>query len=413
VPVTQVAHDFTLQAGIPLIRAGETAKGVRLTQSRFATDDSGKSDASWQVPVIVKSAHGEWRGLVGRPADVAVRGVAIVNAGQAGYFRTLYDRRLTAKLAARFRKLAPADQLGLINDSLALGTSGYQPMTAWLALARQARPGMALQVLTRLADQIDTLNELYRGLHGADAYRRWGRRVLAPLFAKIGWTAKPGEDQNRALLRSKLLHALSALGDTKVIADARTRFAAFRKNPQSLTADGRDSVLDIVARHADAAMWDQLHALAKTASSPLEQRQYYRLLGLARDDRLAEKTLALVLGDDAPATLRPELLTSVAGDVRTPLPGAAPELAFDFALAHADAINAMLEPDSRNEFIPRLAGVCYDPAVVGKLNAYAAAHIAPSAMRPAIVAEAQIRYWIELRTKRLPEIDRWLKRHKR
>jgi aminopeptidase N len=411
VPVTQVAHDFTLEAGIPLIRASATPKGLRLTQDRFAADDSGKAETVWHVPVIEKTLGGkrEWRGLVSReaPVDLALpKGATpIVNAGQGGYFRTLYNKTLLARLAVHFRALTPADQLGLLSDSRALGFSGYAPMGEALALARQARPGMNSQVLKSIAEQIDGLNDLYRGLKGRAAFRRWGLALLRPLFAKVGWTAKPGEDQNVTLLRGALLDALSDLDDPGVIAEARKCFKAFRKNPESLSADLRQEVLAIVASHANAATWDELHALAKSATGSLEKRQYYVLLGASHDKALAQKTLDLAMSDEAPVTLRPSLLRSVSGYF--------PEMAFDFALAHADAINAMLEPDSRSEFVPKLASSCYDPAAINKLKAYAAAHIAPSAMRTVVVAEATIRYSAELRSKRLPEIDKWLKRHKR
>ncbi|MEJ1973196.1 MAG: M1 family aminopeptidase [Lacunisphaera sp.] len=58
--VAGIAHDFTLQAGVPLITATPTADGdLSLTQSRFALDDSGAAGGSWQVPVIVLSATGQ------------------------------------------------------------------------------------------------------------------------------------------------------------------------------------------------------------------------------------------------------------------------------------------------------------------------------------------------------------------
>ncbi len=57
-PVTQVAHDFTLQAGIPLIRVTSGAAGVHLAQERFAVDDSGKAGGNWHVPVSVATVGG-------------------------------------------------------------------------------------------------------------------------------------------------------------------------------------------------------------------------------------------------------------------------------------------------------------------------------------------------------------------
>jgi aminopeptidase N len=410
-PISGVAHDFTLQSGVPLVRAVATRRGVRLTQEGSAADETGTAPKAWQVPVVEKALAGksEWRGIVSRenPADIALPkgAAAIVNAGQAGYFRTLYDKALSVRLAARFRTLAPADQLGLLSDSRALGYSGAQPMANLLALTSQARSTMNPQVLAEIAGRIAGLDALYRDLPGRAAFRFYGLRVLRPLFTKVGWTARPGENANTPLLRTALLDALNQLDDPAVIAKARKYFAAAAKNPESLSGDLRGGVLAIVAVHADAATWEQLHALAKKAQSSLEKRQFYDLLGSAHDRALAERALALALTDEAPVTMRPGIVASVADYY--------PEMAFGFTEAHLDAVNAMLEPDSRNEFAPRLAQSSTDPAMIAKLDTFAAAHIPATARQETAKAKASISYAAMVRAKRLPEIDRWLKRHRR
>ncbi len=79
------------------------------------------------------------RGAAVEPGLDASRG-AVVNDGQAGYYRTLYDAKLMKALVDDFRKLSPENQFGLINDSRALGYSGYAPLADFLAIAEQADP---------------------------------------------------------------------------------------------------------------------------------------------------------------------------------------------------------------------------------------------------------------------------------
>jgi aminopeptidase N len=405
-PVSAVAHDFTLQEGVPLIRVTKTATGVHLTQDRFAADDSGKAPLVWHVPVIEASigAKTQWRGLVSRdkPVDIAVpKGeVTIVNAGQFGYFRTLYTPELFAGLAANFRKLGAADQIGLLNDTRALGFSGYAPLTQFLELAEQANPGMDPQVLSIAVGRLQGLFDMYRGLPGEAVMRAFVQKTLEPLLAHVGWDAKPGENQNVTLLRSDLLDALSDAGDGGVIAQGKQRFAAFVKNPQSLSGDLRKSVLLIVSTHADPAIWSQLHTLAKTTKDSQQKEEYFTMLGAARDPALVKQALELVLTDEAPVTVRPSIIDAADGYF--------PETAVDFVSAHADAINAMLEPDSRNEYLPRLAGNSYDTATIPKLEAYAAAHIPATALQATVKAKAAILYYAQVRKDRLPEVDRWL-----
>ncbi|MEI9990311.1 MAG: M1 family metallopeptidase [Rhizomicrobium sp.] len=404
--ITGVAHDFTLQAGVPLIRVTRTATGIHLTQDRFAADESGAAPQTWHVPVIARTLGGaEWKGIVSadQPADLAAApdAATVVNAGQAGYFRTLYAPEALAPIAANFSRLDAADQIGLLNDTSALGYSGYEKLSDFLGLARNASPALDPSVLSVLAARVEGIGQLYRGLPGEAAYRTFAQRLLEPLLAAVGWDGKPGESQNVTLARNDLIAALSDLGDAAAIAEAKARFEGFVKNPESLSGDLRRNVLRTVAMNADAAIWEELHTLARTTKDSLAKREYYTLLGLARDPALAKRALDLVLTDEAPVTVRPTLVA-----------GASvynPEMAFDFLAAHADAINAMLEPDSRGSFAPRIAGESYDPATIAKLNAYAQAHIPENARQDVTKAAAAIVYYAGIRKDRLPEVDAWLK----
>ncbi len=408
-PMTQVAHDFTLQAGIPLIRVTPNADGIHLTQDRFAVDDSGKAGGSWHVPVTVSSVSGTvlWQGLVSAdaPVDVPVPAgtVAVVNAGQAGYFRTAYDPASLAKLSADFQVLGSADQLGLLNDTKALGYAGYTPLSDFLGLTDRVTPDFDPTVLSVVATRLGQLNFLYEGLPGQAAFQAYGRSVLKPIFAKVGWTAEPGESQNTALLRSDLLETLGTLDDPDVIAEARKRFAAYLKDPTSLSADLRHDVLRIVADHADAATWDQIHDLAKAAKSNLEKRGLYVLLAQAHDRNLASKALKLSLDDEVPVTTRPALPSAVSYYY--------PDMAVDFVSANDDVFEKLLEPDNRAGYVPRLASSSRDLSMIPKLDAYAAQHIPATARGAVVKAEGIINENAGVREKRLPDVDAWLAAH--
>ncbi|MGH7783919.1 MAG: ERAP1-like C-terminal domain-containing protein, partial [Candidatus Binatia bacterium] len=192
----------------------------------------------------------------------------------------------------------------------------------------------------------------------------------------------------------------SQVGDEAIIAEAKKRFAEYVKNPSSLAADMRRNVLDVVAFNADAQIWDQLHALAKTTNDTMQKTEYYTLLGLAQDKALAQKALDLALTEEAPITVRPTIAAAVSNWY--------PEMAFDFVVAHLDRFNAMLEPDSRNQFEVRLAGNSYEPSMIPKVRAYAQQHIPPTARQSAVKAEAAIAYYAQIRAKHLQDIDRWL-----
>ena len=407
--ITDVAHGFTLQPGIPLLRVSTTPKGLHMVQERFTADGSGKPAESWQVPVIIASVAGRplWHGLVssGKPVDVTVAAdtLPVVNAGQAGYYRTLYDTASFSKLAGQFGSLRPADQLGMLNDSKALGLAGYASMGDFMQLTTQASPGMDTLVSQQLVEQLQDLDDFYQGLPSQPAFKAYGRKVVAPLFAAVGWDARPNEDKNVTIQRSALLGALGEFDDPAVIGEARKRFAAYLKDQHSLTPDMREVVLSIVAEHADAATWEQLHGLARSSTSNLEKRQLYRWLAQARDRSLVQRALELSLTDEVPATARPSLVSAASHYY--------PELALDFFTAHQDAYNAVIEPASRSRYAPRLAFQASDTGIIAKLEAYAAKNIPANARGDVVKAETSIKERAAIRSQRLPEVDAWLKAH--
>jgi aminopeptidase N len=406
--ITAIAHDFTLQAGVPLISIDSPAgKGVRVTQSRFGADAGSKTPRSWRTPVTVWNIGEPWKVVISadKPAvaaDAVTRNAPLLNAGQIGYFRSRYSPELSARIAAAAATLPPGDQLGLIYDSQALGLAGYAPMGDFLAIARNLQAAEDTVVLKALTQQLAGLINLYRGQPGEAAYAAFARARLAPAYARVGWDAKPGEADNDALLRRTVLATLGKLDDPAVIAEARRRFTAWLAAPSTLTGTTRQTVLQIVADHADAATWDQLHALGQKATDATDKTRFYHYLGVSHDPALADKALALALTKDPPATDAPELISGVSEVY--------PEKAFDFAVAHRAAIDAMVEPTSRTSFLVGLASGSHDAAILPKLKAFAAT--VPASTRGEVTKTVStVLYQQVIVAKRLPEVDRWLAAH--
>ena len=404
-PVSGIAHDFTLQAGVPLIRVTATP-GLDLTQGRFATDASGNTPTQWRVPVVVQAPDGgQWHGIVAAGAavnpPVSPDSGTLVNAGGYGYFRTLYAPELVTRLSARFASLQSIDQFGLLEDTEALGMAGSEPLADTLQLARRVRADMHPQVQLTVADMLFDIARRYRGRSGEAAFRAYAQTVLEPLYAPVGLKPLAGEDPNINLVRGALINVLSYLGDEDLVRQARELFAQYRGDADSLQGDLRNEVLRIVAEHADAATWDQIHDLARTTHNAAEKTRYYELLGMAFDPDLARQALNLTLSDEIEITSRPMLLNDVADRH--------PDMAFDFAIAHREQVNIWLEPNARDNFEAKLLTGTVDPVQLEKLKNYVDAHLPASARRPALAVESQIAYDIRIREERLPQIDAWMK----
>lgn len=408
-PMLDIAHDFTLQPGIPMLRVSATCNNGKTTlsfaQGEFTRDRPDKQPLRWRVPVIAQSVGGQpVRTIVEGghgTLDVPGCGPVVVNAGQSGYYRTLYAPEQFATLREGFVKLDAIDQLGLMNDVWALGMAGLQSPSDYLDLAQQAPVDADPQIWGDIAGRLLSLDEYYEGDADRQArFRAFAVERLAPVFARVGWNAKPGEADPVTILRTQLIETLGALGDRDVVAESRRRYAAQSGDADALPGALRRTVLGVVARHADAATWDQLHAAAKAEKTPLVKNELYALLASTQDATLARRALDLALTDEPGAT-------NSAGMIRT-VARLHPELAFDFAVAHREQVDARVDSTSRARYYPALANASLDPAIIGRIREYAQAHVAERSRTASETAIANIGYRIQVREQRLPAIDAWL-----
>lgn len=409
VKVSDIAHDFTLQDGIPLISVEGSEKGITLAQSRFGMDQSRDRSHDWRVPVIASELGGKapWRGVVeGRSTtDVqlsAASGV-LVNFGQSGYYKALYRGEMFNRLSDGFASLPAADQLGLIFDTRMLGYAGDVPLSKLFELALNSNASMHPRALTELADRLAALDRFYDGLPEKRAYRAFALKVLRPIFASVGWKPKRQESPNMPLLRAALLDDLSALGDPDVVAEANRRFARLVVRPAAFAAEERRVILSIAARNADEKTWERLREFARRTADTIERERYFGLLATAADAGLAKRALELTLTSEIAATTRPTMV-SLASDLH-------PELAFDFATNHYDEVKTWLEPTTQNRFFPDLISKGMNEDLIAQLNAFAEKHIPATALRATQVSASQIALNASVRTKRLPETFTWLATH--
>lgn len=412
-PVSAIARDFTTQPGIPLIivdsvrcEAGNSV--VTLIQGRFGADEASKAAQTWRVPVLVQTVGSDAVATTvveGGRGEVTAEGCGPVkvNAGNTGYFRTVYPQGQFEALKWVFADLAPLDQRGLLNDSWALGAAGYAPVSNYLGLVTEVQVDADPVIWGQVASTLDNLEGLYDGQPGEADYDAFARERLAPLMALVGWEAKADEPANAAILREQLITVLSNLDDPAVIAEARRRYAASASDPSALPAGIRQVVLNTVGTHADTATWDDLVARANAAQSPVEKSGYRTALALASDPVLAGQTLDLVFGGDIqPQEGLPMLFT---------LSASSPDLLWQRAIADQAAYDRLLPPPYRVLGLAMIAGTTRSPERIAEMRAYVAAHYPGAPTSEIEKASAAVDYAARIQSERLRDVTTWLEAH--
>jgi len=406
--LVSIAHDFTSKPGIPLVKVdsaqcqgGQTV--LTLSQGEFSRDAKDKQPLSWNVPVKAQTLGGTAQRLILQgKGQITLPGCGayVVNAGQTGYYRSLYPAANVAALAKDFGKLATIDQTGLLADNFQLALGGYQPMGLALdlidAVPATGSPAVLAEVPGYLRSAYDMLESDTAAQARVAAY---ASAKLTPMLTEIGYDAKAGEGPQVPVLRSSLIATLGAMGDKAVVAEANRRFAALANDPAALDGPLRNVWLGIIAQNADQATWDKLRAMANGAKTDLEKSMLFAQLGRAKDEALGAKALDLALSDEPGKTTSAAIISQV---------GAAhPMLAVDYVLAHRQQYEALIDVSARSQALGRLGGGSADPAMVTKLDAYATQYLTPESRKVVDRAISGIKTRIETRSRLKPALTAW------
>jgi aminopeptidase N len=376
-PVGPIAHDFTLQPGVPLVTMTDArcvggSTRVSLTQGRFAYDDSARQAETWRVPMTLgvlgqPTTLATIRGAAVQPVIVRGCGTIVLNRDKGSYARVQYSAPAHAAIVRDFGKLALTDQLGTLGDDFALAKGGNQRLDRYFAdvgaIGIDANPLLWQTVASQMSD----LDERVAKGPARDAVGAKIVRKLQPVMTRVGFDAAGSEGALTATLRETLISVLGDHGDPAVVARSRALFAALQKDPEAIPAPIRAPILGVFAYNASAADWDALLALTMAEKNPVTKNSYIRLLGAAKDDALAQRALALLPTDRFTAPQKASLLRSVAN--------AHPDMAFDYAVAHIALVNTLVETSTRAGFVAGLGAGSDDPAMPAKITAFAAANL--------------------------------------
>ena len=325
--IGQIAADWTQQGGFPLVSVAAAcdaagARTITLSQQRFLLSGTDPRQPKWHIPLQLRSgAAASTRSIL--LADDGQKVAAgrcdeplSVNADAIGFYRTRYDEATFTVNARNFARLPDADRIALLDDQWALVESGKAELASYLTLASAMGSSVDARQWDQIVEALGTIEYDERGTSGHKAYAAFARSIIKPIAEQLGWNAKPDETPNVQKLRRKLLADLGAWGDPDVISEARRRFDAFMKDHSGLGPDDQEMVLSIVMRDADAATFDQVHAMAKQAKDEAELQRYYTALVNVRDPQLAAQVVQIALSSELPpqaVQLRVRMVFGLAG----------------------------------------------------------------------------------------------------
>ena len=407
-PVVAIAASWTEQPGLPLVLMKSTESGVTASQERFTVHQKSPKPLEWKIPIAYRDVSSTTSPpkvflLEQKSAtlpDVQPSQNVKLNAGDVGYFRTRYDSGHFEKLRSLAAHLPEADKVNLVSDIWALVEADRAPISDYLKLVDGLREDNSLALWEQITATLSAIDFLYLGNHERAAFPACARWLIRPVFDRVGWEPKRGEQVADGLLRAKLIAEVSEFSDEDVIAGARGRFKKFLTDPNMLPPHLRPAVLDVVGRYADQKTWDKLHELGLKTQSLEEKGNFYHAMATALNPELAKRTLPLSLTDELPASRAIFLVVWVARD------GEQPEIAWKFAQANREKLDAKLGAMAAVRFVPYLMRGFSETRHAADLETYAQKYM-PAKSEVEKAAE-EIRFNADLKARIIPEIHKWL-----
>lgn len=366
--IPKAFSSFLNQAGVPLVSAklqcGAGTPKLELSQQRFLPRGSqGSSNQTWNIPVCVRYPTGsdDQRACVLMTNVTASMELTntkgcpswtYANADQAGYYLVLYQKEALDSLLKDEKTLSLMERVGLVGDIAGL-TQRYMPLGEAMALGPKFAQDPSRSVVTKTLAIVGGLdNHLVPG-NLKPNYRRYLSNLFKQRALRLGWNAKPGEDDDTHLLRPVLFGVLANHAeDPEFIAHARELANAWLEDRHAVEPDLAGTALVASARHGDRAFFDRLHTQAKKETDENFQGNLLTAMGSFRDAEIAKTALAIVLSDEFDTRQSIAILFSA---------GNTPEIrdiAYDFVKQNWDALIAKL-PNDFVGFLPfAAAGYC-------------------------------------------------------
>jgi aminopeptidase N len=414
--VAAIAAGWTEQAGFPVVRVvascdAQGGRTIALSQQRFLLQGSDPGGARWNVPLQIRSgAQAAPRSvLLGRDGESIAAGrcdeALSINAGSVGFYRAAYDEATMQNNVRAFATIPRADRIAMLDDEWALVEAGVQPLPTFLALVKATGSDLHERAWETITQALRLIEYDERGTPGHDAFTAYARSIIKPIANQLGWQAGAGDTPGIQQLRHDVIRDLGAWGDEQIIAEARKRFERFVVDRSSIVPDDQDIVLSIVARYADAATFEQLHAIAREARNETEQRRYYAAMMRVRDPQLGAQAARIALSDEIPPQASALRLTLVAL-----LDGEHPQLSWTTFTENAGPITQSWGPAAPAVMAQALPGIYWNSVPPDALEAWLRAHV-PAEMAPQVARGMEgARFKLGEKTMLVEAADRYLER---
>jgi alanyl aminopeptidase len=419
---------FLDQTGVPVISADLVCEpgeppSIELAQEWFLPAGSAGSstDRTWQVPVCIK--YGQSRGpanvreqctLLAEEADSLVLTGArrcpdwvLANAGGGGYYRSVYDAEMHARLLGPARRhLSVAERVRLATDIQSMIQAGNLELGDALGLV----PALLADPSDHVAlAAVELVAEMRAHLVPAaldENYRRFVRDTFGPRARKLGWqTAASDAPATRSLRRALLGLVAIAGNEPTLVAQARRLADTWLEQRSGVDPELLETALGAASAHGDAAFHARLESALAATEDRHQRSAILEGLAHARDPARVRKNIDMLLSGAVD-------VREGAGLLLAPLE--VPETRDLVEQIIRDSYDALAErvPGPARSYLIRAAGAHCDREHLERLDTFFGPRVATIPGGPRALAETRERIQLCMAARELqqPSVETFLKK---
>jgi puromycin-sensitive aminopeptidase len=235
----------------------------------------------------------------------------LLNEGGSGFYRVRYPADLLEALTSNLGELSAIERFGLVSDTWAATVAGLTPLADFAMLARLFRDETDLSVWRALIGGLNYLDMIV-----TEAQRpflaRAVRDIAGPAAARLGWTARPGENELTRQLRATLIGVLGTIGeDPDIQTRAHEHYTEWSRNPAQADRDLLPALIGILAHSGDSARYQDFKKNFKSAPTPQEEQRYLFSLAGFRVPEVLRQTMEMTLSGEVRTQNAPFLMHSL------------------------------------------------------------------------------------------------------
>jgi puromycin-sensitive aminopeptidase len=309
--VAALMHAWTALPGYPVLSYEEgEAQQDRFVASARESKRLAESDEAtaqvWPVPFAARLADGtvtEPLLMTEKQTELPEAVVASdwfkPNPEERGFYRSLYTDGMVAALrkALHDGALGTTDRYSVVSDVWAAVGAGRGSIHAALELTVAMRDETDYLPALAVYDSLGEMLAMVEDEALREQLEVFGRWLVEPNYARLGWEAKGGERHFDTLLRPVVLSQALRFEVSGAKEEALKRFADY-VGGGALDPDTRSAVLYGTARYGNTEQYDQMLELYRHEEAPHTRQAQLVSLGRFRQPELAQRTLDLAMSDE-------------------------------------------------------------------------------------------------------------------